>query len=102
MVPLSWYLILAAVLFAIGLYGVLARRHVIAVLMALELMLNAVNLNLVAMARYLETDAVTGNSFALFVYALAAAETAVGLALIIAIWRNREVILTDKMKLLKG
>lgn len=102
MVPLSWYLMLAAVLFAIGLYGVLARRHVVAVLMSLELMLNAVNLNLVALARYLEAGAVVGQTFTLFVFALAAAETGVGLALIIAIWRNREVVLTDKMKLLKG
>ena len=101
-VPLEWYLILAAALFCIGLYGVLAQRNAIAVLMGVELMLNGVNINLVAFWRYLEPEAATGQAFALFVYAVAAAEAAVGLALIIALWRTRDTVILEDIDLLKG
>jgi len=102
MVPLEWYLILAAALFCAGLYGVLSRRNAVAILMGVELMLNAVNVNLVAFWRYTEPAAVTGQAFALFVYAVAAAEAAVGLALIIAIWRTRDTVALEEIDLLKG
>jgi NADH-quinone oxidoreductase subunit K len=102
MVPLEGYLILAAMLFCIGVYGVLARRNAVAILMGIELMLNAVNINLVAFWRYLEPGGATGRAFALFVYAVAAAEAAVGLALIIALWRTRDTVVLEDVDLLKG
>ncbi len=102
MVPLEWYLILAAVLFCIGMYGALARRNAVAVLMSIELMLNGVNINLVAFWRYLEPGGATGQAFALFVYAVAAAEVAVGLALILAVWRARDTVIIEDMDLLQG
>ncbi len=104
MVPLSWYLILAAFLFSCGLYGALARRNAIAVLMGIELMLNAVNINLVAFWRYGANAAVQfdGLIFALFVIAVAAAEAAVGLALLISIYRNRKTVNLDQLDLLRG
>jgi len=102
MVPLEWYLILAAALFCIGAYGVLSQRNGIAILMGIELMLNAVNINLVAFWRYLEPAAATGQAFALFVYAVAAAEAAVGLALIIALWRTWDTIVMEDIDLLRG
>jgi NADH-quinone oxidoreductase subunit K len=101
MVPLSWYLILAAMLFCIGLYGALSRRNAIGVLMAVELMLNAVNINLVAFWRYITPSVVTGQMFAIFVIAVAAAEAAVGLALIIAIYRTRDTVNVEDVDLLR-
>ena len=85
MIPLSWYLILSAALFSIGLFGVLARRNAIAILLGVELMLNAVNINLVAFWRYLDPAQMTGQVFAIIVFAVAAAEVAVGLALVISV-----------------
>jgi NADH-quinone oxidoreductase subunit K len=102
MIPLEWYLVLAAALFCVGAYGVLARRNAVAVLMGVELMLNAVNINLVAFWRHSEPGAATGQAFALFVYVVAAAEAAVGLALLIAIWRTRGTIILEDIDLLKG
>jgi NADH-quinone oxidoreductase subunit K len=102
MVPLEWYLVLAAALFFTGAYGVLSRRNAVAVLMGVELMLNGVNINLVAFWRYLEPGAATGQAFALFVYAVAASEAAVGLALIIALWRTRDTVVLEDVDLLKG
>jgi NADH-quinone oxidoreductase subunit K len=102
MVPLEWYLILAAALFCIGAYGVLSRRNAVAILMGVELMLNGVNINLVAFWRYLDPGGATGQAFALFVYAVAAAEVAVGLALIVALWRTRDTVILDEVDLLKG
>ena len=102
MVPLEWYLILAAALFCIGAYGVLSQRNAVAILMAVELMLNGVNINLVAFWRYLEPAGATGQAFALFVYAVAAVEVAVGLALVIAIWRTRDTVVLEDVDLLKG
>ena len=101
MIPLSWYLILAAVLFSVGLYGVLARRNAVAILMGVELMLNAVNINLLAFWRYRAPDTVAGQVFAIIVFAVAAAEVAVGLALFIAVYRRRHSILADEINLLK-
>jgi NADH-quinone oxidoreductase subunit K len=101
MVPLTWYLIVAAVLFCIGVFGVLARRNAVAILMGIELMLNAVNINLVAFWRYLEPDKTVGQAFAAFVFIVAAAETAVGLALIISVYRNRETVDVENVDLLK-
>jgi NADH-quinone oxidoreductase subunit K len=101
MIPLHWYLLVAAALFAMGLYGVLARRNAVAILMSIELMLNAVNINLVAFWRYQAPEAVTGQVFAIVVFAVAAAEAAVGLALIISIYRNRETVIAEDINLLK-
>jgi len=100
-IPLSWYLILAAALFCIGLYGALSRRNAVAVLMSVELMLNAVNINLVAFWRYLTPERMVGQVFALFVLTVAAAEAAVGLALVIAVYRNRRTVNVDDMDLMK-
>lgn len=101
MIPLSWYLIFAAILFAVGLYGALARRNALAILMAIELMLNAVNLNLVAFWRYITPDMVSGQAFALIVYAVAASEAAVGLALIISIYRRRRTVAVEEINMMK-
>jgi NADH-quinone oxidoreductase subunit K len=101
MVPHSWYLILAAALFAVGLFGVLARRNAVAILLGVELMLNAVNINLVAFWRYINPADVAGQAFALFVLVVAAAEAVVGLALIISVYRNRTDIDAENINLLK-
>ncbi len=101
MVPLTWYLLVGAALFCLGVFGVLARRNAVAVLMGIELMLNAVNINLVAFWRYLNPTAATGQAFAVFVLVVAAAEAAVGLALIIAIYRHRESVNVEQIDLLK-
>lgn len=98
MVGLANYLLLSAVLFALGLFGVLTRRNAIAILMSIELMLNAVNINLVAFSRYLNLQ---GQVFAIFVITVAAAESVVGLALILSIYKNKDTILVDRIDLLK-
>ncbi len=102
MIPLSWYLLLAAALFSLGLYGVVARRNTIAILMAVELMLNAVNINLVAFWRYMTPDRPVGLAWAVFVLTVAAAEAAVGLALVISIYRSRDSVVAEEMDLLKN
>ncbi|MEW5985324.1 MAG: NADH-quinone oxidoreductase subunit NuoK [Chloroflexota bacterium] len=101
MIPLSWYLIVAALLFCIGLYGVLARRNAVAILMAVELMLNAVNINLVAFWRYLTPERPIGVAWAVFVLSVAAAEAAVGLALVISVYRNRDSVVAEELDSLK-
>jgi NADH-quinone oxidoreductase subunit K len=100
-IPLSWYLILAAALFCIGLFGVLSRKNAIAILLGVELMLNAVNVNLVAFWRYLEPARMGGQAFAVIVFAVAAAEVAVGLALIISVYRQRHTVVADEIDLMK-
>jgi len=100
-IPLHWYLLVAAAMFALGLYGVLARRNAVAILMSIELMLNAVNINLVAFWRYLAPLQVNGQMFAIMVFTVAAAEAAVGLALIISIYRNRETVIAEDINMLK-
>ncbi len=101
MIPISWYLIVAAALFSIGLFGVLARKNAVAILLGVELMLNAVNINLVTFWRYNAPETVTGQVFAIIVFAVAAAEVAVGLALIISIYRNRNTIVADDLDMMK-
>ncbi|MFZ5818571.1 MAG: NADH-quinone oxidoreductase subunit NuoK [Chloroflexota bacterium] len=101
MIPLSWYLILSAALFSIGLFGVLARRNAIAILLGVELMLNAVNINLVAFWRYLNPVQMTGQVFAIIVFAVAAAEVAVGLALVISVYRSRKTVVADELDMMK-
>jgi NADH-quinone oxidoreductase subunit K len=93
--PLAWYLGLSAVLFVTGAIGVIVRRNVIVIFMAIEIMLNAVNLSFVAFARSLES--VDGQVIVFFVMAVAAAEAAVGLAIILAVFRNRETINADEL-----
>ena len=99
MVPTWHYLILAAALFVIGVIGVLTRRNVIVVLMSLELILNAVNINLIAFARHL--GSIEGHVFAIFIITVAAAEAAVGLGILISFFRNRETTNLDDIDLLK-
>jgi NADH-quinone oxidoreductase subunit K len=99
-VPTEWVLMLSAVLFAIGVVGVLVRRNVIVIFMAIELMLNAVNLSFVALARSRGT--VDGQVVVFFVMTVAAAEAAVGLAIIIASFRNRTTVNADELALLRG
>ena len=101
MASLSWYLIFAAALFSIGLYGVLARKNAVAILMGVELMLNAVNVNLVAFWRFNDPSAVAGQAFAIMVFAVAAAEVAVGLALVISLYRTRNTIAADEIDMMK-
>jgi NADH-quinone oxidoreductase subunit K len=102
MVPLTAYLILAAALFCIGVFGALARKNAVAVLMGVELMLNAVNINLVAFWRYTALGQLTGQLFAVFVITIAAAEAAVGLALFIAIYRQRNTVNVEEIDTMKG
>lgn len=99
MIRLPLVLFFSAALFSIGVYGVLARRNAVLVLMSIELMLNAVNLNLVGFSQLWQD--VTGQVFALFVIAVAAAEVGIGLAIVILIYRNRETISMDEVNLLK-
>lgn len=101
MIPLSWYLVFAAALFCIGLFGVLARKNAIAILMGIELMLNAVNINLIAFWRYLGPQNMTGQVFAIMVFAVAAAEVSVGLALFISLYRRRGTISAEEIDLMK-
>jgi NADH-quinone oxidoreductase subunit K len=100
-IPLSWFLILAAALFSIGLFGVLSRKNAIAILLGVELMLNAVNINLVAFWRYQDPSKMAGQVFAIIVFAVAAAEVAVGLALIISVYNRRKTIVADEVDLMK-
>jgi NADH-quinone oxidoreductase subunit K len=101
MIPLSWYLALAAALFCVGLYGVLARKNAVAILMGIELMLNAVNINLVAFWHYLAPTLVSGQMFTIIVLTVAASEAAVGLALIISIYRRRSTVVAEEIDLMK-
>jgi NADH:ubiquinone oxidoreductase subunit K len=94
------FLLLSAVLFSIGVFGVIARRNAVLVLMSIELILNSVNLNLIAFA--LMNDNVDGHVFALFVIAVAAAEVGVGLAMVLMIYRNRRSIALDELSEMKG
>ena len=99
MTPLGWYIALSALLFAIGVFGVLVRRNVIVIFMAIEIMLNAVNLAFVAIARH--QGSMDGQVIVFFVMTVAAAEAAVGLAIIIAMFRNRETTNADELASLR-
>lgn len=102
---LSKFLIIGALLFTVGVAGVLTRRNIIVIFMSIELILNAANLNFVAFSRYLQEtgnmNAVAGQVFTVFIIVVAAAEAAIGLGLVIALYRNRETIFVDKIDLLK-
>jgi NADH-quinone oxidoreductase subunit K len=98
-VPLEWYLVVSGLLFAIGMTGVLTRRNIFVIFMSAELMLNAVNLSLVAFSRFL--NSLAGQSFVVFVLTVAAAEAAVGLALIVALQRRRDTVDIDAIQTLR-
>ncbi|MCD7034650.1 NADH-quinone oxidoreductase subunit NuoK [Metabacillus sp. GX 13764] len=100
-VPLSAYLVLALILFCIGLYGALTKRNSVIVLISIELMLNAANLNLVAFSKYAQHPSVTGQIFSLFTITIAAAEAAVGLAILFALYRNRKSVNMDDYNTMK-
>lgn len=102
MVPLSAYLVLAVILFCIGLYGALTKRNTVIVLICIELMLNAVNINLVAFSKFGVNANITGQVFSLFTIAVAAAEAAVGLAILIALYRNKKTVHIDEMDSMKN
>ena len=99
--PVSYFLVLSALLFSIGIYGVLARQNAVLILLSIELMLNAVNINLVAFSSMLQDAGLHGQVFALFVIAVAAAEVGVGLAIVILMFRNRQTVDVDEMSLMK-
>ena len=96
-----YYLALAAILFSIGLFGVLTRRNAIGILMSLELMFNAANINFVAFNKYVVSDAMVGQMFAIFVVVIAAAEAVVGLAIVLLLYRNWRGINTDNINVMK-
>jgi len=100
MLTLAHYLVLSGIIFAIGMAGVLVRRNLIVMFMSLELMLNAVNINLAAFSNYLQS--MTGQIYIVFVMAVAAAEAAVGLALIITMFRNKQTINADEINTMRG
>jgi NADH:ubiquinone oxidoreductase subunit K len=102
---LSKFLVIAALLFIIGVAGVLTRRNIIVIFMSIELILNAANLNFIAFSRYLQdtgnANALAGQIFTVFIIVVAAAEAAIGLGIVIALYRNKETILLDQIDLLK-
>ena len=100
MVPLSWYMVLSMAVFTIGVFGFLARRNIIIMFMSIELMLNAVNINLIALSHYLQD--MRGQILAFFVIAVAAAEAAIGLAIVIALFRNKATAHVDEIKEMQG
>jgi NADH-quinone oxidoreductase subunit K len=99
-IPVEWYLVLSAFLFVIGATGVLVRRNLFIVLFSIELMMNAVNLNLVGFSRLHEN--LIGQNFVLFTMTVAAAEAAVGLAIVTALFRNRQTLMVDTFDIMKG
>lgn len=104
MIPLSWFLILSAILFCIGLFAVITRKNTIAILLGIELMLNAANINILAFWRYLygPTGNMDGLILSLIVFVVAAGETAVGLGLIISAYRRRDTIVAGDLDTMKG
>ena len=100
MITTTHYLVLSAIIFSIGVIGVLTRRNVLIVLMAIELIMNAVNINMVAFSHQFKD--MVGQAFAVFVITVAAAEAAIGLGIVIALFRNRETVHVDEIDLLKG
>ena len=101
MLELDFYLTVAAILFGIGIFGVVTSRNVVRVLMSIELLLNAVNLNFIAFSNYLDSGSIRGQVFSVFVITVAAAEAAVGLAIVLSIYRNRSTIDMESFNLLK-
>ncbi len=100
-VGLTHYLVLSAILFAIGLYGALSKRNALVILMCIEIMLNAANIALVAFSRYIVPTQLTGQVFVIFIFVVAAAEVAIGVAIIMNIYRNRHTVNADKIDLMK-
>lgn len=100
MVPLSWYIILSAVVFSIGVLGFLMRRNLIMVFLSIELMLNSINISLAAFSHYLQS--ITGQIMVFLVISVAAAEAAIGLAILMAYYKNNPTIKADEINLLKG
>lgn len=99
--PIEFFLILSAALFCIGVFGLVTSRNAVRVLMSIELLLNAVNLNLISFSNYLDRTMINGQVFSVFVITVAAAEAAVGLAIILAIYRNRDTVDMEQFNLLK-
>ncbi len=99
MIPVNWYLYLAAGLFSIGVYGFLTRRNLVIMFLSIELMLNAANLNFIALSHYLHD--VSGQMFTFFIIAIAAAEAAIGLAILLTIYRNKKTVYSDQIAELK-
>jgi NADH-quinone oxidoreductase subunit K len=100
MVPLSWYMLLSIVIFTIGVFGFVSRRNIIIMFMSIELMLNAVNINLISLSHYLQD--LRGQILAFFVIAVAAAEAAIGLAIVIALFRNKATAHVDEVNEMRG
>jgi NADH-quinone oxidoreductase subunit K len=101
-IPLSWWLSVSAALFSLGIYGALSRRNAIGVLMGVELILNAVNVNLIAFWRYVVPNDISGQVFAIIVITVAAAEAAVGLAIVLAVYRRRHSAIVEELDILKN
>ncbi|EIW16421.1 MULTISPECIES: NADH-quinone oxidoreductase subunit NuoK [Pelosinus] len=101
MIGLVHYLTVGALLFTIGLYGVLTKRNIVAMLMSIELMLNAVNINLVAFSHFITPELLTGQVFALFTISVAASEVAVGLALVFRVYHDRNTVYADRLNWLR-
>jgi NADH-quinone oxidoreductase subunit K len=100
MVPLHWYMVLSMIVFAVGVFGFLSRKNIIIIFMSIELMLNAVNINLIALSHYIQD--LRGQILAFFVIAVAAAEAAIGLAIVIALFRNKATAHVDEVKEMQG
>lgn len=101
-IPLEWYLVVGALMFAIGAWGALIRRNAVVIFMCVELMINAVNLTLVAFADYLPQAGGAGVGYAVIVIAIAAAELAVGLAIVLAVFRSRRTVNVDEVNTMRG
>ncbi|MFA5866777.1 MAG: NADH-quinone oxidoreductase subunit NuoK [Actinomycetota bacterium] len=99
--PLSYFIALSATLLCIGIYGVLARRNAILVLLSVEIMLNSVNINLIAFSRYITPDTIVGQIYTIFAMAAGAAEIGIGLAVVLLIYRGRETVNVDEVNMLK-
>ena len=100
-ITLTHYMVLSALLFAIGMFGVITRKNAIGILMSLELLFNAVNINMVAISRYAPQPDITGQIFTIFIIAVAAAESVIGLAIILAIYKKRQTVNADEMDIMK-
>lgn len=101
MVPLSYFLVLSATLFCIGIYGVLARKNAVLILLSVEIMLNAVNINFIAFSRFITPNTIVGQIYTIFAMATGAAEIGIGLAIVLLIYRGRETVNVDEVNLLK-
>ncbi len=101
-IPLTWWLMVSAALFSIGVYGALSRRNAIGILMGIELVMNAANINLVAFWRYTAPADLSGQIFAIMVIAIAAAEAAVGLAIVIAVYRQHNTAVVNELDILRN